>query len=421
MTNVPATTLWGRLLTEYRLFRGCSHNVRTILVTNMIYGLAMPVVYMFASTYILRNTDSVSMVVTYQLATYTGIPFAFLINGFLLRHFHCRHLFSVGMLLSGASMTIMMMISHLDLYGVAAAGLMMGVSFGFYWSNRDFLVLSSTDNENRNYYFGIDSFFGMMIGLLVPIVVGFFIEASPHWLGSINHGYQVVTGGVFLVAIAASTVVCRGDFQNPPASRFLFFRFHPLWLRFLGLAAITGLAQGYIVTAPTMLVTRFVGKEGALGTMQSAGVFLSAVLIYVIGRKTKPHHRIYVFAAGLLLFAAGGAANAAFFNSTGVIIFMLCLLLASPLMGFSYVPISLLVMDTVSDLEERNKFAYILNNEFGLYIGRLTGCLLFILLAYTVSDTVALRYALLIIGLLQLASFPLAHSVQKRCNALIKR
>ena len=53
----------------------------------------------------------------------------------------------------------------------------------------------------------------------------------------------------------------------------------------------------------------------------------------------------------------------------------------------------------VAEKEGRNEFAYILNHEFGLYLGRLFGCGLFIVLARYVSDYVALRYALLVIAL----------------------
>ena len=69
------------------------------------------------------------------------------------------------------------------------------------------------------------------------------------------------------------------------------------------------------------------------------------------------------------------------------------------------------VIDVVSAIEHRNKFAYIFNQEFGFYVGRLSGCGLFILLARSVSDTFALRYALLIIGLIQLLSIAGARRV----------
>ena len=78
---------------------------------------------------------------------------------------------------------------------------------------------------------------------------------------------------------------------------------------------------------------------------------------------------------------------------------MVCLLLGRPLHDIAYFPIQMQVIDIVSAIERRNKFSYIFNQEFGFYIGRFSGCGLFILLANKVSDTFALRYALLIVGL----------------------
>lgn len=406
-----------RLVNEFRIFQACSHSMRTLLITNMVYSLAMPILGMFIAAYIMRNSASASMVVTYQLASYTGIPFTFLINGFLLRFIAIKTLYAVGMLLSGISMTIMMALPMLNVIGVGIAGLVMGVSIGLYWANRDFLALESTTNDNRNYYFGLESFLGMMTGLSVPLAVGWFIEGFGRWSGNINRGYQAITVAVFAIAIAASSIIKRGVFLNPPRSRFVFFRFHSLWKSFLVLAVLKGLAQGYLVTAPAMLVSRFIGNEGALGSMQSAGVLFSAILLYFIGRFSLPKHRIFIFSAGLILFAVGGVANAVLFNSTGVFLFMLCLVLGSPLLDFAYGPIALHVVDTVAALEGRNQFAYILNHEFGLYSGRLCGCLLFIILANMVSDVVALRYALMVIGLLQMASIVVVRIVEKKSIA----
>jgi YQGE family putative transporter len=75
----------------------------------------------------------------------------------------------------------------------------------------------------------------------------------------------------------------------------------------------------------------------------------------------------------------------------------------------------MLVIDTVSEIEKRNQYAYIFNQEFGYYIGRASGCIMFILLAFYVSDTFALRYALLIVALLQLFSAWIARDILAEC------
>jgi MFS transporter, YQGE family, putative transporter len=412
-----------KLLHEYRHFLSYPHDMRVLLLTNLIYAFVLPVIDVFVGAYVMRNSQDVKMVVIYQLAVYTGIPFTFLINGFLLKRIQIKRLYSAGMLLSGVSMAVMMSLGQLSMTGVGLAGLLMGMSFGLFWANRDFLALSTTNDSNRNYYYGLETFFYTNTYVIVPAAIGWFIEGTGQrgWFGGDrNTAYQIVTGCVFLLTICSSILVHRGRFENPPKSEFIFFRFHWLWNQMQLLAILKGLAQGYIVTAPAMLVMRLVGQEGALGTLQAAGGILSAFLLYVIGRTTQPSHRLAIFTLGLVLFAAGGLANAILFNAAGVLIFMACLLLGRPLHDIAYFPIQMQVIDAVSAVENRNKFAYIFNQEFGFFIGRFAGCGLFILLANQISDTFALRYALLIIGVVQLLSIWMAKRILAGCATLAK-
>jgi len=405
-----------RLLHEYRLFLSYPRDMRVLTVTNLVYGLVMPVIEMFIGAYVMRKSDDVKMVVTYQLAVYTGIPFTFLVNGWLLQYVSIKRLYSAGMLLSGVSMVVMMSLNELSLQGLGVAGLLMGMSFGLYWSNRDFLALSSTNDLNRNYYYGLETFFATNIGIVVPFTIGAFIG----WYGGndvlrVGHAYQIITGFVFILTFLASVIVHQGQFKNPPRSEFLFFRYHWLWNRMQLMAILKGLAQGYIVTAPAMLIMRHVGKEESLGTILSVGSVLSAILLYILGRTTQPKHRIYLFAVGLSLFALGALANAMLFNKLGVLLFMILLVLGRPLADIAYFTIQLLVIDTVSALEHRNKYAYIFNQEFGFYVGRFLGCGLFLILAYQVSGEIALRYALLVVGVVQLLSVAVARTILKGC------
>jgi len=403
---------------EIRHFRSYPRDMRILILTNLIYGLVMPVIEMFIGAYVMRKSDDVKMVVTYQLAVYTGIPFTFLVNGWLLQWVSIKRLYSAGMLLSGVSMVVMMSLNELSLLGLGIAGVLMGMSFGLYWANRDYLALSSTSDGNRNYYYGLETFFATNIGIVVPFAVGAFIGwYGGEIAGQVSRAYQIVTAVVFVITLTASVIVHQGHFRNPPRSNFLYLRYHWIWNRMQLLAILKGLAQGYIVTAPAMLIMTHVGKEGSLGTILSVGSVLSAILLYVLGRTTKPHHRIYLFAIGLSLFAIGATANASLFNKLGVLLFMLLLVLGRPLADIAYFTIQLLVIDTVSAIEKRNQYAYIFIQEFGFYLGRFAGCGLFILLATQVSNTFALRFALLIVAVLQLLSVKVAKNILEGCSS----
>ncbi len=404
-----------KIRNEARVFRSSPFNMRILLITNMLYSFVLPVVELFIGAYIMRNSSNTVLVVCFQLASYTGVPITFMLNGFLLRIIPIKWLYAFGMLLSGISMMVMMSLSELTFAGIVTAGFIMGLSNGFFWANRDFLALSSTNDGNRNYYYGLESFFYTLAGVVVPYVVGAFLAASPSLgIEDINTAYRIVTAVVFAITITSSAVVFRGKFSNPEKSRFIYWHFDRIWNKMMSLAALKGIAQGYIVTAPAMLIMSLVGNEGALGTIQSCGAILSAIILYILGRFSTRSQRVTIFAVGLGLFALGGLVNAALYSSAGVIIFMLCLVMGRPLMDLAYFPIQLRVIDYVQGIEKRNSFSYIFVHEFGLYFGRFCGCGLFLIFALCISEGFALRYALLIIGLVQLLSVYVASDIKFR-------
>lgn len=411
---------FSKLQNEIAHFKSYPHNMKILLITNMIYSCVLPIVELFVGTYIMRNSSSVIYVVAFQLAVYSGIPITFGLNGFLLRKIPIAWLYSLGMLLSGVSMAIMMSLETLQLGGIICAGLIMGLSYGFFWANRDLLALNTTNDSNRNYYYGLESFFYTMSGVTVPLMVGAFIGAAETDLlgGNVNLAYQIITGVIFLITIVASIVVFKGKFENPAKDKFIYFKFDKLWNKMMKLSALKGIAQGYIVTAPAMLIMTLVGNENTLGIIQSSGAILSALVLYVLGRISTPKDRILIFSIGLFLFFLGSLFNAVLYSSLGVIIFMLFLVLSRPLMDLAYFPIQLKVIDYVCAKENRNPFSYIFAHEFGLYFGRVLGCGLFICSALLISDTFALRYALVIIGVVQLLSIVIAKDINKHLDKL---
>ena len=406
----------SKIVKEFDFFSSHSKGMRVLLLTNLIYGLVGPIIELFIGAYIMRNSSDISLVVIFQLAVYTGIPLTFMINGFLLNRIKIAWLYSFGMLLSGISMFAMMLLQQLDTMGVFLAGLIMGLSYGFFWANRDFLALNTTNDGTRNYYYGIETFFYTITGILVPLAAGAFIGATDKngWFGGqVNTAYYILTAVVFVMSMFASVLVHRGEFINPKRAPFLFIKFDRIWNKMLGLASLKGLAQGYIVTAPTMLILSLVGKEGSLGLIQGIAAAVSAILLYILGRVTGPKHRLLIYGIGCLLFMVGALLNAALYSALGVILFMMCLLFARPLLDIAYFPIQLKVIDYVAEKEKRNEFSYIFNHELGLYLGRLFGCGLFIVLARYVSEYAALRYALLVIAVLHALGWFMARSILK--------
>jgi len=394
-------------------FKDFTKSAKILILTNTIYAFVLPVIDIFVASYIMRNSNDPSKVIMYQLAIYVGIPITFFINGYLLNKINVKKLFSTGMILSGVSMMFMMSLDEINYYGLITAGLIMGMSFGLYWANRDYLVLATTKDSTRNFYYGLETFLYTIIASIVPVVIGWYLisgtnEATQATNDSVNSAYKVITIIVFGITILASIIFHFGTYEKPKSEKFLYFKFHKLWKKMLQLAVLKGLAQGFIVTAPAMLMMKFFNSEGALGSAISIGAVIAAVIMLILGKYSKPKHRLVIFSVGLICFFMASFFNGLLFNTTGVIIFMFLLLISRPILDIAYFPIQLKVIDLLSELENRNEFSYILNHEFGLFVGRFLGAGTFLTIAFYINTDIALRYALLIIGSLQLISIVIA-------------
>lgn len=317
----------------------------------------------------------------------------------------------------------MMTIKSLGFVELGLAGFLMGAASGFFWTNRYLLALYNTNDNSRNYFFGLESFFFSITSISVPLIIGAFISQIDGkevlgFLFNINTSYCVVTMAAVVITVIACMTLWKGKFENPKETNFLYFRFNILWKKMLWLAGLKGMVQGFLVTAPAILVLKLVGDEGALGLIQGVSGALTAVLVYVLGRMARPQDRLKIFVGGLIVFFVGTLFNGILFSATGVILFVLCKVIFQPLFDLAYFPIMMRTIDAVAKIENRNEYAYILSHEFGLFLGRAFGLLLFIFLAYCVSQDFALKYALVIVAGLQLAAYPLAKNITNQTDTI---
>lgn len=409
------------LIGEFKFFLSQPRNIKTLLVTNLLFAMVLPVIEIFAGAYIMRNTGSPSFVVKYQLCMYVGVVLAALVNGLLLKYLKSAFVYGFGIIISAISLMAMMSISNVNIEILCLAGFLIGLSTGFFWTNRYLLTLYSTDDSNRNYFFGCESFFFSLWNIVIPLVIGAFLATleAGRIFGdlTVNGGYKVITAAALFISVLACIALSQGRFKNPESKKFFYFRFHELWVKMLSLAGLKGMVQGFLVTAPAILVMKFLGSEGSLGLIQGIGGALTAILVYILGRVARPQDRIKIFGFGLLIFFIGTLANGIMFSAFGVIIFVLCKVFFQPLHDLAYYPIMMKAIDVVSEIEKRDGYTYIMSHEIGLFFGRAFGMVLFILMASLISEDFALRFALVVVGALQMLSLPLAKNIIKESDS----
>ena len=97
-------------------------------------------------------------------------------------------------------MMLMMQLSILTPIGIAISGFTMGLATGIFWANRGFLALTATNDDNRNYFYGVENFIASLAAVAVPALIGWFISGTTlyGWLGGVaNRAYHIIAMVVF--------------------------------------------------------------------------------------------------------------------------------------------------------------------------------------------------------------------------------
>ena len=399
---------------EFKYFASQPLNVRTLLITNMLFAMVLPLVNIFAGAYVLRATgNDTTILIAFQLCMYIGVVLSALGNGLLMKWFKSATLYAFGILISSVSLIVLMFLKNPSNVVICTAG--------FFWTNRYLLTLYATNDDNRNYFFGLESLFFTLWNIVIPIVAGLVISFTEDhtlfgWDLTADNGYQFLTMLALIISICACFVLARGKFKSPESKNYFYVKFHILWKKMLALASLKGMVEGFIVTVPTILIFKFIGDEGSLGLIQGISGAITAIIVYILGRVAKPQHRMAIFGAGLAVFFLGTLGNCILFSAAGAFTFIICNVMFQPLRDLAYFPTMMKTIDTVKVLEGRDEYAYIMSHEFGLFAGRAIGMILFIVLAFAFGEggaDIALRWAVLIVGALQLLSLPLAKSILK--------
>ncbi|MDD2607939.1 MAG: MFS transporter, partial [Lascolabacillus sp.] len=120
------------ILGEYRFFRSQPLNIRTLLVTNMLYAFILPIIEIFVGAYIMRNTGSPAYVAIYQLCMYFGVLVTSVLNGLMLKRFKASLLYVFGILLSATALMAMMFVNSIGIVELGLSGFVLGASTGFF-------------------------------------------------------------------------------------------------------------------------------------------------------------------------------------------------------------------------------------------------------------------------------------------------
>lgn len=383
---------------EFVHFKNLPEKTRKLLISFFFYSTAYPMISIFVNAFIWKNNNNLSYIIFFRAGQFLIVPLSFLITGLLLRKVKINILYFIGAFVIAAASLLTTLWESRTLIDFLLLGGFLGLGTGLYWSNRNYLTLKETNEENRSYFFGLLFSFATLIGLVVTFFTG--------WLIVFGMSYQLLMAIAFALIFVSGLVVYKRNYETPTIGKLLITNSSYIWMKKRFIHFGIGLTDGIAFFLPSLLILTVLGNEGVLGTLTAVSSVFSAIVIYFYGRKSHTKDNKFYFIVSVLL--------AFVFNKFIVIIYSL---FNGLIINFLWLTVSPPVMKNI-DLEvgeiEGKRFSYILDSEFFLNVGRISSLVVCLLIANSYGVSSSLRFSPFILSLFQVVLFIYVEKVKSK-------
>lgn len=334
-----------------------------------------------------RKQGDLESLAFYNIGNTIMLPLIFYINGLLLKKIRITQLFFIGALLTAIIPITIVFLPTSKSWYYLVFGFLFGIGYGFYWANRNYFTYKETASHNRNYFLGINFSLNTITGILVPMIIGWFIFLTPRF------GYQISLIIAFLLLFLAGAKVVNDKHENPEISRITIAKATKKWWAVRVLVISIGVIEGISFFFPTLLILTKIGAENALGSFYSFINIATALLIYFYGRKAGTSHQKPVLWTSVIIGFLAAAIFGLTFNTASTIFYIVVNYLTIAFMWLTSGPITMDIIDAEKKEKGQNTYSLIFDWELFLNLGRLLSFGLLFFIIYIFGQTAAIRFS----------------------------
>ncbi len=410
---------------ERNQFSQLNINCKKLIISNFAYSFVYIVLPVIANYFIFIEFQGINQekMIKYNIVYFVGyfiaIPIGFIINGFFLRRYKINYLYILGMIAETFVIIPLTFLHIKTMVPLFLIGLIMGIASGLFWSNRHYMSFFVTDNTNRNYVFGLDGTLMNIGGFVSPLIFGFLTGTAGFTLVKIFPVFPSLTGrillaGFLILMIFLSSInIIKGKFRNPEIKPFLFFKYCKIWNKQRLMNIMEGLTNGTLVVMPALIVLHIFKESGILGLLQSSGLLIGLIPIYILGRYTKPRHRIYILIGSGIILMVSAIALAINFDKPSAMFFILCGNVVFSVLLMPYLSIRMRSMNLSSRVDKKEEYSYFVDIEITLGLGRIIGLFIFLFVYYYFSQIKAMQFGFLIISTIPFIAAIIASTINQ--------
>jgi MFS family permease len=141
-----------------------------------LYALGNGLVAVFLNLFFLSNYSYLA-VLYFQLATYATAYVAYALSGYFLPKYSPKHLYLLGLVLSGLVLIDLLVVSG-PLSNAFAFGILWGTAMGVFYAGNNPMMHDITRGEDRTSFVAMNNLFTGAVSLVAPVCAGALIQFS---------------------------------------------------------------------------------------------------------------------------------------------------------------------------------------------------------------------------------------------------
>jgi len=377
----------GKLLISVK--EKLSKQARHITFIHFLYGATSALGGLFVNIFLWKQSHNFLVLIQYNLISYVIILGVFFLVGFVLYRIPLRFLMQLGLVVLILQYLLLIIFQGNASQIVWYLGFLSGLGGGLYWAGHNIFEYISTNDGNRDIYFGLKTSLGYIIAVIFPVLGGLLIVQN--WIPFLSQNpfanYYILFSVVVSIFIVGILYMFRLPRLLPPRinGTYLFVaRRSPIWRLISAREFFDGLKGGSVgFLASILAFTVLSNSELNLGIFTSAFALLSAIVSFLVGGilmivKGNRDRLTFGF-VGASLMAIARVVYVTFFNVFGIIISSTIKIFAQPFFGVGLASTLYHAIDQ-SPKHKEEFFEYMIAREMPLALGRILSVLAFLLL-----------------------------------------
>ena len=395
------TYLPQKISNEIKIFNGLGKNAIYVLLSNILFEIAAPMIYVFSNSYFWYKTNDIKLIIFFNIFFYLFLPISFYLNGFFVKKIRIKYLLFFGLISQGVSLFLYIFSAQPNYLNTLIFGSILGFFNGFYWSNRNFIVLETTTDKNRDYYNGLFLAAATIIGIIFNSLYGNFIGHNEISETAKQTNYLLASFFTIGILVFSGLFVLKGRYKNPVVKEIYLKNPNKSWQNFRKIYFYTGVRESVSFMIPMTIILYVLNGEDLLGEANSLALIATAFIVYVLGRFISRKDRKYVILLGVFILIINSLLLILFYSEFYSFVFNTFDAIGNTLLYLSLVPLLQKELDKQIQ-NDTSEYKYIFDSDLFINFGRILGTVSIFIIIVAFGDETGLKFAPLFLTLANL-------------------